>query len=136
MAAAVQPQVQRPRVVYVKPSMLVPGGTPAPAAKPAAPTAPAAPTQPAATTPAQPTAPSAPAQQAKAGPGLLQRALGAIPLAAGLTQALVGFMITNGTISLAAVPLLGTVPGWIVGTLVGATAVTSIMQGVRAVLGS
>ena len=134
MSTVTATQVQRPTVRYVKPSLLVPGGAQPAAGQPAGtPAAPKPSSAPSPTPQAQPARSGA--AQAAAGPSLLGRLMGLVPLAAGLTQAAVGFMITNGTISLAAVPLLGSVPGWIVGTLVGATAVGSIMQGVKAVLG-
>jgi hypothetical protein len=99
--------------------------SPVPAGQPAATPAPGTPASPAASAPAQ----------AKGGVALLGRLLGILPLAAGLTQIVLGLMITRGTISIAAVPLLGALPKFITGGLVASTAMPSVMSGVMKLLG-
>lgn len=94
------------------------------------------PPDPAAATPAPDSAMDAPAPvQARKGAALLGRALGLMPLAAGLTQIVLGLMITRGTLSLAAVPVLGALPKFLVGGLVASTAMPSVASGVMKLLG-
>lgn len=131
MSTAATSAASLPRITYIAPSQLVPGGeAPAQAPQPAQP---AAQTQPAEATGKKKA--TAGLKQALAGGGLLGRVLGLIPLAAGLTQAIAGFFITRGTISLAAVPILGSMPAFLVGSLVAATAMPSIMGGIGKLIG-
>lgn len=58
-----------------------------------------------------------------------------MPLASGITQILLGIFITKGTISLAGVPLLGSIPKFIVGSLVASTAGPSVISAVMQLLG-
>jgi hypothetical protein len=58
-----------------------------------------------------------------------------MPIAAGVAQVIVGLMISRGTVSLAAVPLIGGLPKMIIGGLVASTAMPSIMQGAARLLG-
>lgn len=131
MSAAASPTAASlPRITYVAPSLSGPGGAVA-----APPATPAAPAQPAAHTPAATLPAKTGAKQASKGVSLLGRVMGLIPLAAGLAQAIAGFFITRGTISLAAVPILGSLPAFLVGGLVAATAMPSIMQGIGKIIG-
>jgi fructose-specific phosphotransferase system IIC component len=50
-------------------------------------------------------------------------------------QLAVGFLITRGTIPIAAAPLIGSIPKFIVGGLVAASSSQQILAGVRALLG-
>jgi hypothetical protein len=119
--------------VYVAPSLLVKGGSaPAPAAAAAGTTQTAATSAPSQTVGDTPTAGI---EQAKKAPSLLQRILGIMPVATGLTQALLGFFITNGRVSLAAVPLLSKLPPFLVGSLVAATAMPTLLQGIGKLIG-
>ena len=132
--AAEATQVQGPRVIYMAPSMLLPKGVTAPpqAAAPAQAATPQAAQAPAATGTAAHAGIAGPAQ---AKVGVLQRILGLLPVATGLAQAMIGFFITNGKISLAAVPLLGKMPAFLIGGLVAATAMPTLMQGIAKLLG-
>lgn len=89
----------------------------------------------AATEPAPPRRGVLGAVDAAAGSGLLARVMALIPLAAGVTQAVVGFMITKGTIPIVAAPLIGGWPRILVGTLVAATSAPTIMAAVARLTG-
>jgi hypothetical protein len=77
---------------------------------------------------------AAPAQ-ASQGASLLKRALGLVPLLAGVAQLVVGFMITRGTIPIAGAPLIGSIPKVLLGGLVAGSSTQQIFAGVRALLG-
>lgn len=130
MSTATSAPAAPPQVVYVAPSQVSPGGSATPAAPTQEAPAPAA-------TPTTATAPKAAegSTQAKKGANMLGRIMGLIPLAAGVAQVLVGFMITRGTLGIGAVPLIGKLPPLIAGGLVSSTAVTSIMAGLGKILG-
>lgn len=132
------PAATGPRVVELAAgSTLLPAG--ASAASAAAPAGPQAAATPAAgedAGSATSDSKAAPApQQARRGVALLGRLLGVMPLAAGLTQIMLGLMITRGTVSIAAVPLLGSLPKFLVGGLVASTATPSLMGGIMKLLG-
>lgn len=142
---AVESAPAGPRIVYMPSSPLLAGvGEGTPAAQPASapndtPQAPPAPTG-ATAVPASAVVPegqpgSQALSQGRAGVSLLQRLAGLIPLAAGIAQIVVGFMITKGTIPLVAVPLLKSLPPFIVGALVSATAMGPVTAGLGKLLG-
>lgn len=145
--------VQAPQIVYVPPgSMQLPSGYSGAPAAPSTPAATAAngavPAQPGAAppaitpapTPGAATGPTATvattgATAARVGASLLGRAMALLPIAAGLTQTIVGLLITKGTIPITAAPLIGGLPKFVVGGLVAATATPTLLGGVARLLG-
>ena len=125
---AAAPMPGPPRVIEV-----APGSTTLPAGVRAA--APAAPPGAVPAAGAAPVVAAPGVQQAGRGVSLLRRALAIMPLATGLTQLVLGLMITKGTVSLIGVPLLGSLPKFIVGGLVASSAGPSVISGVMQLLG-
>ena len=140
-AAPAPPQTPPPPPATQGPQIIEIAGSPVPPAATGGAPHSVAPGQPPASTPANTAAahstassPTGPVQ-AKAGASLLGRVLALLPIATGVVQVVLGLMITRGTVSLAAVPVLGALPKFVVGGLVTSTAMPSIMQGVRRLLG-
>lgn len=135
------PATSSPQVIYLAPSRLVPGGAPqqpqttAPqtGAGQAAPTGAPQTSAPSQGSISQPS--SEATGQARSGASLLSRVMGLIPIGTGVVQSAVGMLITRGTISLVGIPVLGSLPPFIVGGLVAATAMPSIVRGIGKLLG-